>query len=48
MTFDWLEYLNLAQELAGDAASSPNEEAKKLVEDLQIDACVKNKGGGMK
>ena len=28
MTFDWSEYLNLAQELAGDAASSPNEEAK--------------------
>nr|QNO49891.1 hypothetical protein GKKIKBAN_00005 [Methanosarcinales archaeon ANME-2c ERB4] len=28
MTFDWSEYLNLAQELAGDAVSSPNEEAK--------------------
>jgi uncharacterized protein (UPF0332 family) len=28
MTFDWSEYLKLAQELAGDVASSPNEEAK--------------------
>ena len=28
MTFDWSEYLKLAQELAGDAANSPNEEAK--------------------
>ncbi len=28
MTFDWSEYLKLAQELAGDAANSPNGEAK--------------------
>lgn len=28
MTFDWSEYLKLAQELAGDGAGSPNEEAK--------------------
>ena len=28
MTFDWSEYLELAQELAGDAASSPNKDAK--------------------
>ena len=28
MTFDWSEYLELAQELAGDGAGSPNEEAK--------------------
>ncbi len=28
MTFDWSEYLKLAQELAGDDASSPSEEAK--------------------
>lgn len=28
MTFDWSEYLELAQELAGDGAGSSNEEAK--------------------
>nr|QNO49446.1 hypothetical protein OCBBGKCP_00003 [Methanosarcinales archaeon ANME-2c ERB4] len=28
MTFDWSEYLKLAQELAGDDVSSPGEEAK--------------------
>lgn len=28
MTFDWLEYLELAQELAGQAVSPANEEAK--------------------
>jgi len=28
MTFDWSEYLKLAQELAGDDVSSPSEEAK--------------------
>ena len=28
MTFDWSEYLELAQELAGDGAGSPNEGAK--------------------
>lgn len=28
MTFDWLEYLRLAQELAGQVVSPPNQEAK--------------------
>lgn len=28
MTFDWSEYLKLAQELAGDGAGLPNEESK--------------------
>jgi uncharacterized protein (UPF0332 family) len=28
MTFDWLEYLKLAQKLAGQTVSPPNQEAK--------------------